>query len=157
MSDAVRQEVTDVLDRYFAAYEKCDFAICKDIWDAKYPSLSWKPTEDEDAMTDYAAIAAYLDGNHRIDLHDFRPSSYKIVDLVRPDVAFVFAHMICKFDIPDNADMRAAFEQNGFPWAPGHQVRWKGTSSFVLHKTDGAWKLIHYEDSTPWNLVNNDD
>jgi hypothetical protein len=157
MAETARQEVIEVLDRYFAAYEKLDLDVCKAIWDTEYPALSWKPTEREDAMTDYAEIERYLDGNHRIDLHDFRPSSYKVVDVIRPDVAFVFAHMICRFDIPDNAATRKEYEQGGLVWGPGHQVRWKGAASFVLHKRDGAWKLIHYEDSTLWNLVNNED
>ena len=157
MSKEAEREILDVLESYFSSYEKLEFDTCRKIWDSTHPKLTWKPTEDEEAMVDFDAISTYLDANHAIDLQVFRPSEVKVIDFVRDDVAFVFAHMICKFDVPDSEQTRSAQEQGLMTFAPGDKVRWKGTASFVLHKVDGSWKLIHYEDSTPWDLKNNYD
>lgn len=157
MVNTPEDQIRKVLDTYFDAYEKLDLDVCKNIWDFSYPKLSWKPTEDPHAMTDRESIEQYLDNNHRIDLQLFRPTEYKIIDVIRPDVAFVFADMVCKFAIPENPETRAAHDAGALRWAPGHQVDWKGTASFVLHKRDDEWRLIHYEDASLWDLVNNAD
>ncbi len=151
MSD---KEVINVIEKYFRHYEKLDFAECEKIWDFNHDPISLKPTELAEPVVTAEGIKEYFELNFLIDLEIWRPTKFRVVDLIRDDVAFVLADMVCRFTIKDGDVQREKFEAGELPWAPGHQVRWAGVSSFVLHKKNGEWKFIHYEDSTPWNLEN---
>lgn len=143
-STTVREEIELVMDRYFTSYEKFEFDVCRSIWDFEHENISLKPTEIAEPLTTADQISEYFDANFNIELEIWRPTNIRIVDPIRDDVVFVFTDMVCRF--------KTLHESPHFP--AGSEVRWKGVSSFIFHKKDGDWRLIHYEDSTPWNLEN---
>ena len=108
-------------------------------------------------MTEYDVIARYIGGNRLIDLKIFRPTTVNVIDFIRSDVVFVLADAICKFEVPDNEFWRRAEARGSFEWPAGAVVNWKGKVSFNLHKVNGEWKIIHYEEIMIWDCVNNTD
>lgn len=155
MAADTSEEILAFLDTYFSSYEKLEFDTCRSLWDSQHPNLSWKPTEAPHAITTFEEISAYMEGTHFIDLQAFRPARVYMIDFIRDDVAFVLADMVCKFFVPRSDALTAAYDAGTFPFIPGETSMWQGLSTFVLHKRNDQWKLIHYEDSTQWNCVNN--
>ena len=155
MTDNNPQEILEFMDNYFSSWEKLEIETCTALWDSEYPSLTYQPSEYDEPMTDYDVIARYIGGNRLIDLKIFRPTTVNVIDFIRSDVVFVHTDLICKFEVPDNEFWRRAEARGSFQWPAGAVVNWKGKASLVLHKVDGDWKMIHYEDSTTWDCVNN--
>jgi len=130
------QTVADVVEQWRARFEASDAEGMKALWDRDHAPLTYLPTEREKVMTNWSEINDYYDrvcGS--LDVTEWRVWDV-IVDLISEQSAFAFAFAYTDFIYQSRMNREA-----------GDQY-WEGRISFHVHRRDGAWKIIHYEDST---------
>ena len=107
----------------------------KALWARDYPRLSYHPTERITPMLSWTEIEAYYDNLSRtLSKTEWRIWN-EFVDPISEEAAFA------------RTDLEMVYEAT-FAGHPTGRYRWTGRAAFSLVKQDGAWKIIHYEDST---------
>jgi len=131
--------VADALERWRSRYEAADAAGLKALWDREHVPPTYLPTEREKPLTSWTEISAYYD--HICDAIDVQ--TWRVwdvtVDVISETSAFAVASTDFTYRV--RADTQA------------RQQYWQGRAAFNFQRRDGAWKIIHYEDSTLWNWV----
>lgn len=131
----VVKSVEDVVEQWRARFEASDASGMKELWDQGHAPLTYLPTERETAMTSWPDINDYYDrvcGSLKV--KEWRTWDV-VADVTSDTTAFAFAY----------TDF--IYQSAAQPGA-GDQY-WQGRISFHLIRSDGgAWKIVHYEDST---------
>jgi hypothetical protein len=131
--------VADVVERWRSSYEAADAAGLKALWDREHVPLTYLPTERDQVLTTWDAISTYYDRVcSGIVVREWRVWDV-VVDVIAETSAFAVAHTGFTYRV--RADAQAA------------EQYWEGRVAFNFQRRDGAWKLIHYEDSTLWDWV----
>jgi ketosteroid isomerase-like protein len=100
----------------------------KDLWDQGYDGLVYIAEENNEPLTDWASISTYYD------------------ELLAAPVSWSIDN-IKVGALGDAAWAYLTFVAEGRVEALQHDFVWRGRNSFVLHKTGGAWKIVHYHES----------
>ena len=129
------EEIAAVVESWRRHFEASDADGLKGLWAQDHPRLTYLPTEAEKPLTTFAEISAYYDTPTAVLQVDRWRTWDVVVDVMTADAAFAWAFTSMAF--------RATAE--GHP--PGDHY-WQGRVSFTLLKRGGAWKIVHYEDST---------
>jgi hypothetical protein len=120
--------VEAVIRTWHRAISSGDGASLKGAWDQEYDGLVYIAEENNGALTDWPSINAYYD-----DLLS-APVSWTTGDVkvgVAGDAAWAFL----------------TFVAEGRVEALQHDFVWNGRNSFVLRKSGGQWKIVHYHES----------
>jgi uncharacterized protein (TIGR02246 family) len=125
-----KSQVEAVIREWNEAFVATDPARLKGIWDNDYPQLMYIAEENNDCLRGSDAIATYYGG-----IPDFVESidfslTETTVDAIG-DMAYAYVEFLAKASIK----------------GVDHQMTFQGRNTFVLRKTGGQWKIIHYHES----------
>ena len=129
-SQQENQEVESVIREWNAGFNNKDIPRIKAQWDQNYPQLIYIAEENNDALLDWASINNYYDG-----LTDAVDSLKFNIDNLTVDV---FGDGACAY-----LTFLAKAQIKGMD----HEMTFNGRNTFVLRKTAGQWKIIHYHES----------
>lgn len=124
------ETVGEVLEQYRVGFATLDTQMLNQIWDQQYKKIVYIPMEAtavlrgwDDVQAYYRRIAKILD-TQKMQLSD-----------ISIDTLGEMAHAFCRFHYEGKVNGRE------------HMV--DGRCTFVMHRKDGAWKVIHYHESQP--------
>lgn len=127
------QQIRAILERYSKSWEAMDWEGLKSIWDPDYEQILYIPEERAQPIRGWAEVEAYF--RHAAE-SVIRVRAMRLSDITI-DVFGDTAYAFCNFHF--EADLRRLAE----PFVTG------GRDTFILHRTDAAWKVIHYHESRP--------
>src|SRR3954469_8627467 len=126
-----RQQIKAVIEQYRRGFATMDAEVLQDIWDQEYDQIIYIAQELahplrgwEDVERYYQRIAGFIERVTTMEESDVS------IDILG-DIAYVFLSFHFEGEIrgkPHIAD---------------------GRSTFILHLTNGIWKVIHYHESRP--------
>ena len=129
-SQQERQQVEAVIRGWMAGFAAMDMDRVKAVWDKDYPQLIYIPEESDDHMTGWASINAYYDS-----LVGMVESVEWTMDNLTVDVignaAYAYHTFYVKAKVKGMDNTMIA----------------NGRNTFVLRRTGGGWKIIHYHES----------
>ena len=127
------QQIRDVLERYSKSWEAMNWEGLKSIWDPDYEHILYIPEERAEPIRGWAEVEAYFRhaAESVVTVYAMRLSDLTID--VLGDAAYAFCNFYFKGDIRRKAE---TFET-------------QGRNTFLLRRTDGGWKVIHYHESRP--------
>jgi uncharacterized protein (TIGR02246 family) len=125
-----RQQVEALIRQWGSAFAAADVEGVKALWDQNYPQLVYVAEESNDHMTSWAEINNYLDA-----IPGAIISVEMNIDNVMVDV------------IGDAAYAYLTFVANAHIKGVDNPMKFEGRDTFVLRKTGGQWKIIHYHES----------
>ena len=125
-----KQQVQAVIEAWRDGFAARDMERVKSQWDKGYPQLLYIAEENNDELRDWDSINKYYDA-----IPEFVTSlDWKIDDVtidVLGDAAYVYLNFLA------NAEVVGV----------DHPMTFNGRDTFVLRKTGGQWKIIHYHES----------
>jgi ketosteroid isomerase-like protein len=124
-----KQQVQGVIEEWERALQAASPGRLKALWDQSYPQLLYIAEENDDALTDWGAIDKYYDA-----LPQFVEKMDGKFDNLTVDVIGDAAYAYITFVM--NVDVKG-----------GGPMVFNGRNTFVLRKTGGQWKMIHYHES----------
>ncbi len=125
-----KQQVESVIQDWRSAFASKDVARVKSLWDQGYSQLLYIAEENNDHLSSWAAIDEYYNaipgmvGNMDWSIDNLT------VDVIG-DMAYAYLTFHVEADVPS---LSRTLEANG-------------RNTFVLRKTGGQWKIIHYHES----------
>ena len=125
-----RQQVEAVIREWLSAFESKNMERVKALWDQDYPQLLYIAEENNDHISGWAAIDNFYNG-----VPDTVESMDWTIDNLTVDV------------IGDAAYAYFTFSVGSEPKEFDHRMVFNGRDTFVLHRTGGQWKIIHYHES----------
>ena len=129
-SQQERQQVEAVIKEWMAGFEAMDMDKVKAVWDKDYPQLIYIPEESNDQMTDWASINNYYDSLvGMVESAEWSMDNLTVDVLGEAAYAFHTFHVKAKVKGVDNPIIA------------------NGRNTFVLRRTGGGWKIIHYHES----------
>ncbi len=130
-----KAEINTVIEEWSNSFRDGDAERLKAIWAQDRENLTYLPTEYQEPMRTWAEIAGYYDHLCAFVIRQTSEISDIVIDVLTDEVAFARLSWSVTFDAAP-AD-----------YPPGKH-HWTGRSAFCFLKTEGAWKVVHYEDST---------
>ena len=125
-----KQQVEAVIEVWRSAFEAKDMDRLKGLWDQGYPQLLYIAEENNDHLGDWAAISKYYDAiPGLVETMDWKIDNL-MVDVIG-DFAYAYHTFLVKAEAKDIDNPLVA----------------DGRNTFVLRKTGGQWKIIHYHES----------
>ena len=124
------QEIRTLIDKWTAGMGALDTSLLKSLWDQSDPNTIYLAEENKTALVGWAGIANYYDGLAAL----LSNADYKYSDLVVDvfgEAAYAFCYVIGLADAEPE----------------GHRYEFNMRVTFILHKTDGQWKIVHYHES----------
>jgi ketosteroid isomerase-like protein len=125
-----RQAVEAVIREWLAALQANDAQRVKAVWDRNYPHLIYIAEENNDALHGWAGVDGYYNGLSR----DVGRADWKIDNLevdVIGNAAWAYLTFLVEVDIKP-------FKRT---------MVFNGRNTFILRKSGGQWKIIHYHES----------
>ncbi len=124
------QEIKAQIDKWTAGMSAVDTKRLKSLWDQSDPNVIYLAEENKEALVGWASIDRYYDNlAATLSNADFRYSDL-VVD-VFGDVAYAFCYTIGLADaVPE-----------------GSRYEFNSRVTFILHRTGGEWKIVHYHES----------
>jgi ketosteroid isomerase-like protein len=129
--DQHRQEIAAVVEQYRRGFTTMDVEVLQAIWDQGYDNLIYIAQEMALPVCGWAGIERYY---RRVASFVERVRSMTVSDVsveLFGDVAYAF----CLFHFEGEAKGQ-------------HHIA-DGRVTFILHRTSGTWKVIHYHESAP--------
>ena len=125
-----KQQIQAVIESWKDGFVAKDMEKVKSLWDQSYPQLLYIAEENDDELTTWAAINDY---------YNAVPGAVKSLDWrIDPPTIDVFG---------DGAFVYLTFHVNADIEGIDHEMTFNGRDTFVLRKTGGQWKIIHYHES----------
>lgn len=134
-SDQDRQEIAAVVEQYRRGFAMMDAEVLEAIWDQDYDHGIYIAQEMAQPVRGWAGIERYY---KRVAGLLERVSTMTVSDLsvdVFGDVAYAF----CLFHFEGEIKGQTHIAD--------------GRVTFILHRTSGTWKVIHYHESAPGPLA----
>ena len=125
-----KQQVEAVIQAWKTSFAAADVEAVKELWDQDYPQLIYTAEESNDHLTDWASISEYYDAIPPM----VESMDWQIDDLM-VDVIGDVAYAYCTFFV--KAEVKGI----------DHTLIANGRDTFILRKTGGRWKIIHYHES----------
>jgi ketosteroid isomerase-like protein len=128
-----RRQITEVIEQYRRGWEAMDCNQLKAIWDRDYDHIIYIPLEAAQPVRSWAGVEEYY---KNVAAFVERVKAMKVSDLsmdVFGDVAYTFCHVHAE----------AGFKGQRQPFLLDAR------DTFILRRTGGAWKVIHYHESRP--------
>ncbi len=124
------KQVESVIQEWRTAFSGTDVPRLEALWDQSYSKLLYIPEENDDPLSSWAAIDEYYNALSgmvgRLDI---------AIDNLTVDVggemAFAYLTFRAEADVPS---MSRTLHANG-------------RNTFVLRKTGGEWKIVHFHES----------
>ena len=129
MASQDEQQVQEVIDRWMSALNACDTEAVKTVWDESYSDLIYIAEENNDALHGWEGVEGYYNGLADVSEADWEMDNVKID--VMGDVAWVYLTYVVKAHL----------------MSFGRTMVFPGRNTFILRKTVGEWKIIHYHES----------
>lgn len=126
-----RQQIAAIVEQYRLGFATMDAARLKSIWDQDYGNLIYIAQEAAQPVRSWAGIEQYYT---QVTRFLGRVTVMTVSDLsvdVLDEVAFAF----CTFHFEGEAN--------------GERHTADGRNTFILRRTAGTWKVIHYHESRP--------
>ena len=125
-----KSQVEAVIRDWQAAFTAKSVERLKDLWDKDYSQLMYIAEEDNDPHRGFDAISKYYSN-----IPEFVKSldwtvKETTVDVIG-DMAYAYVEFVVKAELKD----------------VDHQMTFDGRNTFILKRTDGQWKFIHYHES----------
>ena len=130
-SQEEKQQVEAVIQEWKSTCEVTDMESVKALWDQDYHQLIFIAEDANDPLTDWASISAFYD---TVPPMVKRRMNWKMDNLM-VDIIDAAAYAYCTLLI--NADLKS-FE---------HSMVFNARFTFMLRKTGGRWKIIHFHES----------
>ena len=124
------QQVEAAIREWWSALVARDVERLKSLWDQDYPQLIYIAEENNGPLRDWAAISSYYDN-----IADVLESMEGTIDNLVVDVIGDAAYAYCSF--------LAKPRIKGFD----RDMSFDGRNTFVLRKTGGRWRMVHYHES----------
>lgn len=122
------EAVSEVLEQYRVGFATLDTRMLGQIWDQHYEKIVYIPMEAADVLRGWKEVQAYYQRiSQLLDTQKMQLSDISIDTLA--DVAYAF----CQFHYEGTVNGKE------------HVV--DGRCTFVMHRKDGVWKVIHYHES----------
>ena len=102
----------------------------KDLWDKEYSQLIYIAEEDNEAHRGFDAIGKYYDNIPEFVQSPDWTIKETTIDVIG-DMAYAYVEFVVKAELKD----------------VDHQMIFDGRNTFILRKTHGQWKFIHYHES----------
>ena len=129
MSNQDVQQVQEVIDQWMSALNACDTEAVKKVWDESYSDLIYIAEENNDALHGWEGVEGYYNGLADVSEANWEMDNVKID--VMGDVAWVYLTYVVKAHL----------------MSFGRTMVFPGRNTFILRKTVGEWKIIHYHES----------
>ena len=127
------QHIMQVLEQYSKSWEAMEWEGLKSIWDPDYEHILYIPEERAEPVRGWAEVEAYF--RHAAE-SVIRVEAMRLSDITI-DVFGDTAYAFCNFHF--EADIKRLAET----FVTG------GRNTFILHRQNGVWKVIHYHESRP--------
>jgi uncharacterized protein (TIGR02246 family) len=125
-----RQQVEAVIQEWKSAFEAKNIDRIKALWDQDYPQLLYIAEENNDHLSGWAAIDNYYNAiPGGVESMDWTLDNLT-VDVIG-DAAYAYVNFHVEAVVKDLDKPMIA----------------NGRDTFVLRKTGGQWKIIHYHES----------
>jgi hypothetical protein len=140
--EAVRQ----VVIKHGEAWMNQDTQGHLNLWDPNHepitlmPAEMYTPMKTYDELVDYYPLGPATFGAKAWNITDLT------IDIISDDVAFALALVDVPYDLL--MDKIPIPEEYLFPGCGPENALWLGRLTYVVHRTDDGWKIIHCEDST---------
>ena len=128
------ETVGEVLEQYRVGFSTLDTQMLAQIWDQRYRKIVYVPLEAKAPIYGWSDVEAY----YRRIAEQFDTHKMLLGD-INVDTLGDMAYAFCTFHFEGSVNGKA------------HVV--DGRNTFVLHRKDGAWKVIHYHESLPGAAV----
>ena len=125
-----KSQIESVIREWQAAATAKDVDRLKNLWDKDYPQLLYIAEEDTDAHRGFDGISNYY-GNLPGAVNSMDWTIKETTVDVIGDMAYAYVEFLVKADI------------NGID----HEMVFDGRDTFILRRTGGQWKFIHYHES----------
>ena len=123
-------QVEAVLGEWRGAFAAKNVERLKDLWDKDYPHLIYIAEEDNGPHRGFDAISGYYDNIPRFVQSLDWTIKETTIDVIG-DMAYAYVEFLV------NAEFKEA----------ARQMTFDGRNTFILKRTDGQWKFIHYHES----------
>lgn len=133
MSEADKNQISQVLQRYAAGWRNADVPLLKSLWDGEYHGSSYIASERETALFGLESIHRYYDET----LAAFPITSMEIEN-VHISILNGTAHASCDVKI-------------SWVWKGSEQFS-RPRATFVLRRRGTGWYVLHYHESIQWQL-----
>ena len=124
------QEIRTLIDKWTAGMGALDTSLLKSLWDQSDLNAIYLAEENKRALVGWAGIDNYYDELAAL----LSNADYRYSDLVVDvfgEAAYAFCYVIGLADAESE----------------GHRYEFNMRVTFILHKTDGQWKIVHYHES----------
>ena len=125
-----KQAVEAVIQEWLSALNANDGQRVKALWDQSYPQIIYIAEENNDAIFGWPGVDSYYDAL----VKEVGRADWKI-DNLRVDVTGDAAYAYLTFVVDTHI--------KGLK----RDMVFNGRNTFILHKTGGQWKIIHYHES----------
>ena len=125
-----RSRVEEVIEEWRAAFMAKSVERLKGLWDEDYSQLIYIAEEDNDPHRGFDAVSKYY-GN----IPEFVKSldwtiKETTIDVIG-DMAYAYVEFVVHAELKD----------------VDHEMTFDGRNTFILRRTAGRWKFIHYHES----------
>ena len=125
-----KRQVEATIQEWKSALLATDPDRLRALWDQDYPQLLYIAEENDDPITEWAAISKYYDGLRefveKLDWGAFDLSADVLGDAAYAYVSFSIKAKVKGID---------------------HAMEFNGRNTFILHQKGGQWKIIHFHES----------
>ena len=129
-SQQEKSQIEAVINQWRQAFTAKDVDSLKNLWDKDYPQLIYIAEENNEADRGFDAISKYYAGVPEfVNSLDWTIKE-TTVDVIG-DMAYAYVEFVVKADIK-GVDNVMTFD---------------GRDTFILRRTSGQWKFIHYHES----------
>lgn len=126
-------DVAAVVEQYRLGFATLDVETLNEIWDQSYGNIIYIPQESAHPLLGWAAVEHYYK---------------RVASLLRAKMMTVSGLSVNV--IGDVAYAFCTFHFEGELKGKNHAA--DGRNTFILHRKNGAWKVIHYHESGPGPL-----
>ena len=125
-----KQQVEEVIQERLTAFADRDSERLKALWDQDYPLLIYIAEENDKPLLDWAGIREYHDAvPDVVESFEYRIKELKVD--VLGEAAYAYLAYLVKAGV-SGVDTVMEFD---------------GRATYILRKTAGHWKIIHYHES----------
>ncbi len=125
-----KQQVESVIQDWRSGFAAKDIARVKSLWDQSYSQLLYIAEENNDHLSGWAAIDEYYNAIPGM-VGDMNWAIDNLTVDVSGDMAYAYLTFHVEANVPS---MNRTLVANG-------------RNTFVLRRTGGQWKIIHYHES----------
>ena len=125
-----KQQVESVIQEWRSAFAAKDMAGVKSLWDQSYSQLLYVAEENNDHLSGWAAIDEYYNA-----IPDLVGDMDWALDNLTVDVGGDMAYAYITFRVEASVP------------SLNRTVIANGRNTFVLRRTGGQWRIIHYHES----------